>query len=297
MIARIQLSLVLTLCVTCAPLAYGADPWHESFNKASALPYRNNFLGGMAIGTGAVDGPAVFPETSETKAFGGTITASGSADHDDLKLYLKMTGEVADHRASAISHSIYNISDPSVAPGTSGTMYLNYSFGGITSIDGGTGNSVTYSLSINHNVENTGIGGTLLDFKQKTVEALSAVATPTGMTNTSVAVPFNYNEDFRITTRFDVRILSDLEYDFIGTNYVLSQDSTFQSITAAFDNSATLDAIFLPDGASIGLNSATGFDLSPLVQFGVPIPLPAPLTMLIPALTIILSAPRRKARK
>ena len=255
--------------------ALSADPWHESFNKLSILPWRNNSFGGLAAGTGAVDGVANFAEFSRTVSAGGTIIWRGSADFDDLKIYMEQIGVIADHRSTAISHQILNISDPTVAPGTAGTMYLSYSFGGSVTIDGGPDNSVVYSLSVTQDVSNSGIGGTLLEYAERTVAIPGSAVT--GSSGVSVAVPFVYGDEFRITTRFDVRIQSDL-------TPALSPDSTFMSIIAAFDNSATLDAVYIPEGASITLGSLSGFDLGALTRFGTPVPLPLPITLLMSAL-------------
>lgn len=265
--------------------ALAADPWYESFNKVSIVPWRNSGFGGLAAGTSAIDGIADFEEFSRTVASGGTIIWHGSADFDDLKIYMEQIGVVADHRATAISHQILNVSDPTVAPGTAGTMYLSYSFGGFTKIDGGPENSVSYSLSVTQDVSNSGIGGTLLEFVERTTTISGSAAT--GISNVNATVPFVYGDDFRITTRFDVRIQSELEL-------TPSTGTTFVGIVAAFDNSATLDAVYIPEGASISLASISGFDLGALTHFGTPVPLPLPIALFLSALVPLACLMKRK---
>lgn len=273
-----HLFVAIGLAMLVGP-ALGADPWHQSFNKVSTIPWRNNFLGGVSIGTGAVDGPAAFAPWSERG-----LTTSGAADFGELKIYIEQAGQIADHRATAISHQIYNVTDPAVAAGSAGTLFLSFTMGGITTIVGEAGNSVTASLSVTLNIENNGTGGTVLDFFERVIEPPADAAT--GIASYNVEVPFTYGEDFRVTTRFGVRIRSDLEYDLSNR---LIPGSTFESITAAFDNSATLDAIYLPEGATIALNSVSDYDPAQIVRFGTPAPVPAPpvLAVFLPALLML----------
>lgn len=271
---------------------YAAFPWDESFNSVSTIvrsnggsPAGSDVLGGGSVGTpNGVDGVAEIPNYSTTNFFGGTLTTNGSASYDALKIFVEIDGPIADHQGTAFSHQILNVSDPTISPGTSGTLYLSYSYNGSASFVAGVGNAVEYHFWVKQNVENTGIGGTLLYEDLGSIGAGSAVANVSNGTN--IAVPFIYGEDFRITTSLSVRTLSDRNFTFAGGNWVLASPSSYESITAAFDESAVLNAIYLPDGASISLASASGYDLSPFVRFGQPVPIPASIALFAPALLL-----------
>ena len=203
------------------------------------------------------------------------------ASYDRLRIYIEMDGQISDHQGRATSNQIYNITDPLVPLGAAGTMYLAYSFDGRTEIIGGSGNSVYYSLRVTHNIDNNGQHGDQLVFEERTVGP--GTSGQTGTTRVTATVPFVYGEEFRITTSFEILTQSDQVYLPFNSSFILSENSTYEYIEAAFDESATLDAVYLPEGASITLNSATNFDLAPLVNFGVPVPLPPSLFMFVPA--------------
>ena len=282
--SRLGLILIATLIlVTSAQFTYAAKPYHQSFNDVAVIPFRNTVtIGGIAAGSPTVDGLAVLPEVME-----GFSVARGSADYDALKLYIKMEGQTADLRGTAISNQILNISDPNVLPGTAGTMYLQYEYGGLVAIDGDVGNSVTYGLSVTKDIGPGGTGGTLLDMGSR------EIAPPISLGNTfnstlNVDVPFVYGEEFSLTTRFDVILRSDQEYFFSPpASFILDPATTYQSILADFENSATLEAVFIPEGASLALNSASGFDFTPVLNFGQPVPVPSALLLFTPAVLLL----------
>ncbi len=291
-----------------APATHSADPWHQSFNKFGTIPYHNgsaitdefplssSVLGGVTTGVGpVVDGRAELPEVNRITLFGGAVTTWGSADFDNLKAYVKIDGDVSDHQSTATTHQILNVSDPAVAPGTTGTLHLRHSLSGVADF-GGSDQAVNLSLRITHNILDSGIGGNVLTLEERTLQGSTAAV---GAGSIFTAVPFVYGEDFRLTTTFRVQTVSDRAFDFIGgTTYQVNPESQYEFIEAAFDQSATLDAIFLPDNASISLVGATPLYFGDIVRFGVPVPLPLPILMFAQGLVVLLLwSVRSKSRR
>lgn len=298
-----SLAIVISIIFT-SPVFATHDPqfphnFGDSFNQSSVISTRADGGGGINAGSGRLPGLAEFDVTRQSQTnIPGEIIARGSADYGSLKLFVEISGSILDHRGSAISNDWYTVLDPTALPGTEGTMFLDYGFHGNVLVTGSQASDVvTAGLSIEQGIMSNGTGGTLLAFSQRSLGGGGGVSTPNNGLS-GVEVPFIYNVPFNITTRLGVQLSSDLVFttritptNEIELTYV---EGDIERIQADFENTATLDAIYIPVGASLGTKS--NVDYTSIVRFGVPtlVPIPGAVWLFGSGFVALLAARRNR---
>lgn len=285
-----KLRYLALCCVAVATPSLAALDYSQSFNQASTIDGASNDGGGRNAGIGPVSGPAVLDvERSSSSNLPGRIEAHVEADYGALKAFLQTSGSITTHSASARSNEWFEINDPLVAAGTLGTMHIGYGLAGDATVHdaegaGVPGEWVFADLSIFLGQTGTQLGTELGRLSRALVNG-GAVGGPSSPSMLSVAVPFTYGVPFNVTTALGVSVVSDARFMFGAGGQLTKIAGEIDFLEADFGNSATLSAIYVPVGAM--LSAASGFDYSPVLHFGVPVPLPPALGLFVGALAML----------
>ncbi len=270
--------------------SFAALDYSQSFNQASTIDGASNDGGGRNAGVGPVSGPAILDvERTSSSNLPGRIEAHVRADYDSLKAFLQTSGSITTHGASARSNEWFEINDPLVAAGSLGTMYIGYGLTGDATVHdaggaGVPGEWVFAELSIFVGQTGTQLGTELGRLSRALVNG-GAVGGVSGPSMLSVAVAFTYGVPFNVTTTLGVSVVSDGRFMFDAGGQLTKLAGEIEFLEADFGNSANLSALYVPVGATLAAGS--GFDYTPVLHFGAPVPVLPSLGLFASALAML----------
>jgi hypothetical protein len=259
-----------------------AQAFSQSFNQASTLDARPNDGGGRNASSGQVSGPAELAIARDSSSnLPGHIEAFVRADYGSLKARLQTSGSITDHDATARTNEWFTVTDPAVAPGTIGTMHLGYALSGDATVHdangiGVAGERVFADLIVFRGQSATQLGTELGRLSLRLVNG-GAVGPPGTANRLAVQTDFEYGVPFNITSALTVRVRSDAIFNFLPSGQLVKLGGEIELLEADFANSAILDAVFIPQGATLSAGST--FDYAPVLRFGTPVPLPPAITL------------------
>ena len=305
-----SIGLALVAVTLAAPLSAALPEVPQtrvSFQATTSTP------GGLTSDTSG-DGPVdlAIEKFAPVNYEFGKIEAHGIADFGTLKIGGALTGRgLNTYNLSASALDVYTIENPAVANGTAGTVTLYYDWGGsatvldvndeaVSNLAQSGSNFVLGTLSITQNQFNPGsILALHSDFATLAPATTGVLSGPHPQHVLSSTIHFTYGQAFPLRVGLTLGLSNGYtnrhNVDHFDAIKSQSFDETAEYVEGDFFNTATLTAFVINEGDSVAALST--FDLSPVLTtvHPAPVPLPAPVYLLIAALPAFFRAKKHDA--